>query len=425
VSSLQLFGGVALALTFLIARAPWVNLSAIGAAVPAIALYLVLATRTSADTRSVVEARVRSASKVTEGLRSLSSIQATGGARELNRMLRASAEDMRARETRIFFNQGTLQYAMALVPISAAVGAYLYARFGAGASTAQQFAAILMPTAVVGGRVVAATSGIVMNAYSTSVFATSFVPVFGLLDRLTALSRKDRQEGLPAERIGEVVKAVHVKQCSFQLPNGVWLFRELSLSLASGHPLVVRGASGTGKSTLASLIAGTNEPTEGTIAYEFADGGQSPPTPTHLNYLSQDPAVVAGTVRENLLLGMPSAQVEDSALQDALARVRLWDEFAAAGGLNAPVFEGGRNLSGGQIRRLGLARLVLRRKGLWIFDEATASLDPVSREIVETFIREVARREIVVAITHDEGFQLAGAEIHLASNSSARLVGAA
>ena len=98
---------------------------------------------------------------------------------------------------------------------------------------------------------------------------------------------------------------------------------------------------------------------------------------------------MAGTVKQNLLLGNTET-IDDAVLVASLERVRLWAEFGPNGGLGAPVFEGGRNLSGGQVRRLGLARLLVRDRGIWIFDEATASLDPVSQEIVESFIRGIA-----------------------------------
>jgi ABC-type transport system involved in cytochrome bd biosynthesis fused ATPase/permease subunit len=172
------------------------------------------------------------------------------------------------------------------------------------------------------------------------------------------------------------------------------------------------------------VIAGSNEATEGQIAYLLTDGREISPREGYMNYLSQDPAVVAGTVRENLLLGS-HAPLDDAALEEALVRVRLRDEFAPNGGLDANIFEGGRNLSGGQIRRLGLARLLTRDKGLWIFDEATASLDPQSKEIVEGFIRDLAVTRVVMVITHDTDFRLGGTEIQLFHNSSARLVSAA
>jgi ABC-type transport system involved in cytochrome bd biosynthesis fused ATPase/permease subunit len=422
VTSVQVSAGVLFSIVFLIARDPPVNLAAIIATAPAMALYMYTAARSSKDTRRVVEARVQAGSKVTEGLRALAGIQAAGGGGALMQTLGGAAEEMRVRETKIYFNQGLLQYAMSLVPIVAAAGAFGYVWYFMGIKTAHALASVLLPTAVVGARVAAASSGIVMNVYATSVYATSFVPVTGLFERLTKLSRRNARDAVDAK--GRGLARLELRNCSFQLPNNVWLFRDLSLSVAPDHPIIVRGASGTGKSTLASVIAGSNECTEGRIVYVLSDGTEIAPHDGFTNYLSQDPAVVAGPVRQNLLLGS-AAPMDDAILIDALKRVKLWDEFAPNKGLEAAVFEGGRNLSGGQIRRLGLARLLTRDKGLWIFDEATASLDPESKDIVEEFIRETAKGRIVLIITHDPEFRLGGTEIQLFHNSSARLFSAA
>jgi ABC-type transport system involved in cytochrome bd biosynthesis fused ATPase/permease subunit len=426
VGSVQLIVGVLLSVVFLVARDPKLNLVAILSATPALGLYAFLAARSSKDSRRVVDAHVRAGAQVTEGLRALAGIQAAGGSSGLAQTFAEAAEEIRKRETRIYFNQGVLQGATALVPVTAAAGALLYVWHVLGVTTAQGLGALLLPTAIVGGRVAAASSSVVMNVYATSVLSTSFIPVLGLLERLTKLSRRnaaDREtdRGANPQRL----QRLEIRGCSFQLPNRVWLFRDLSISAEANHPIVVRGASGTGKSTLASVVAGSNDVAEGSIVYVASDGSEILPGERYTNYLSQDPAVMAGTVKQNLLLGNTDP-IDDAVLVAALERVRLWPEFEANGGLASPVFEGGRNLSGGQVRRLGLARLLARDRDLWIFDEATASLDPVSQEIVESFIRDIAASRIVLVITHDEDFQLAGSrEIQLFHNSSARLIGAA
>src|SRR5581483_6069436 len=110
-------------------------------------------------------------------------------------------------------------------------------------------------------------------------------------------------------------------------------------------PLIVRGPSGAGKSTLVSLIAGLNDPTEGHIVFRFAGGEEARPHPSLINYLSQEPAVLVGTLRDILALGAADACV-DAELVAALEAARLWDEMLPKGGLDAVILEGGRNLSG-------------------------------------------------------------------------------
>ena len=166
------------------------------------------------------------------------------------------------------------------------------------ATTAKALAAILMPTAVVGGRIAAAASAFVSTVYATSVNVNSFVPVRNLLDRLEAMGRR-AEPSATAGTTNLDIEAVRIEDCSFQLPNGTWLFRSLNVTIKPGHPIVVRGASGTGKSTFASLVAGSNDPSSGRVVYVLKDGKEMPPHEDSINYLSQEPALLVGTVRSN------------------------------------------------------------------------------------------------------------------------------
>ena len=141
-----------------------------------------------------------------------------------------------------------------------------------------------------------------------------------------------------------------------------------------------------------------------------------------INYLSQDPAAVVGTVRDNLLLGAAN-QIEDHVLVAALVRARIWDELKPKGGLDAPVYEGGRNLSGGQLRRLGIARLLARDKSIWIFDEPTASLDASNVAIVREIIADIAKHMVAVVITHDSEHKFGSQVLNLTRTGKNQLIG--
>jgi ABC-type transport system involved in cytochrome bd biosynthesis fused ATPase/permease subunit len=420
----QLLGGVALSMFFLIARDPGLNAAAIAAAAPVLIIYALVASHSSKESRALVAARIAAGKDVTESLRSLAGIQAAGGGPGLMRSLARTVGDILFHEVRFQRNHGILRYLMTMIPIVAGVGAFSFAWFVRGAHTPAALGAILMPTAIVGGRIAAAGSALVTNLYMSSVNVNSFVPVKGLLDRLAELGRHGRRPDDVGDGPLPRLAAVRLEACSFRLPNGSWLFRDVTLALVPGHPLVVRGASGTGKSTLASLVAGANDPTEGRVVYVLEDGAEVGPHDRFLNYLSQDPAVMAGTIRSNLLLGAEHP-IGDDALVAALRRARLWDELGPKGGLDAAVFEGARNLSGGQIRRLGLARLFTREKGLWIFDEATASLDAEAAGVIEEVIRQICATRLALVISHDVDFRIAGTELHLAHNAPVKLVVAA
>ena len=389
------------------------TLAASAFAVPMLGVYFVAAARTSADTNRAVSARIQAQSKATEGLRSLAAIQAVGGGRELLSELSGNVSNIKDFESRIYFNQMRLGYLMLMVPIAAGIGALLFGFHRNPGKDVSIIVSSLLPIGAVGLRLALAISGSVTSLYGVSVTATSIAPTLALEARLLTLASKPRRASSEGSESSPV--AVELKDVGFRLPDGKWLFRNLGATIAAGRPLLVRGPSGTGKSTLATLLAGANDPTEGSVLYGLSNRKMTAPDPTRINYLSQDPAVVAGTVRDNLRLGNGDIDLDDVALEAALRKARLWDEITVKQGLDTLIFEGGRNLSGGQIRRLGIARLLTRHRNIWIFDEPTASLDAANSRMVEEIIRQFADESIVVVVSHDPSFSLTGTIIELGS----------
>ena len=161
----------------------------------------------------------------------------------------------------------------------------------------------------------------------------------------------------------------------------------LSLSLAAGERLALVGASGAGKSTILALLAGEIAPTSGTIACLSAT------TLTQCTELFDD------TIRGNLVLADPLAS--DEQLRHVLQAANLLAGIQALPkGLSARLGEGGIGLSGGQSRRLALARLFLRNTPLWLLDEPTEGLDgETARAVLREIATKAAGRSLVIA-TH-------------------------
>ncbi|MBB3808043.1 amino acid ABC transporter ATP-binding/permease protein [Pseudochelatococcus contaminans] len=163
----------------------------------------------------------------------------------------------------------------------------------------------------------------------------------------------------------------------------------VSLHVGERETVAVIGASGAGKSTLLAVIAGEIVPQSGRVAV----------LPHAL--LTQRTELFHDSVRENLRLAAPAA--DDATLWGALAVAGLADDIAALPqGLDAPLGEGGIGLSGGQSRRLALARLVLRPSPLWLVDEASEGLDAATARDVMARLHHTARetgRSLVIA-TH-------------------------
>jgi ATP-binding cassette subfamily B protein len=173
--------------------------------------------------------------------------------------------------------------------------------------------------------------------------------------------------------------------------------------VARGETVAFVGPSGSGKTTLVKLLVGLYTPKTGRILYNGL-----PSTDIELDrlrerigFVTQDTQLFSGTIRENLLFVNPKAT--DIECLDVLRRAACDSLLARASkGLDTVIGEGGVKVSGGEKQRLSIARALLRRPQLLVFDEATSSLDSLTEEgIVET-IRDVAkaRDSITILIAH-------------------------
>ena len=160
------------------------------------------------------------------------------------------------------------------------------------------------------------------------------------------------------------------------------------------------GESGCGKSTVASILTGKNRTYDGliTIGGVVLSEISEKSLMEHITYISNKSYLFKGTVRDNLLMGKPTAVDEE--LWSVLERVRLADFIKSENGLNTVIAEKGGNLSGGQCQRLALARALLHDSEIYIFDEATSNIDIDSENDIMEEIKTLAKEKTVILISH-------------------------
>ena len=196
---------------------------------------------------------------------------------------------------------------------------------------------------------------------------------------------------------------VRLEQVSLAYPGRPGLVLDsVDLELPPGETVALVGGSGSGKSTIASLVLGLAAPSGGRVRAGAVDVAACDTAAwrAQLAWVPQRPALLHATVAENIRLGDPAAS--GARVRAAAAAVGA-DAFVREleHGYDTVVGDGGRPLSAGQLRRIALARAFLRDAALVVLDEPTAHLDPVGAALVGDAIEELSDGRTVLLITHD------------------------
>ncbi len=194
---------------------------------------------------------------------------------------------------------------------------------------------------------------------------------------------------------------VELRDVEFAYKDGGPILKGVSFIAEGGKTTALVGPSGAGKSTIINLVPRFYDPTAGAI---FIDGQNIADITTlslrqNLAYVSQQPYLFEGTIRDNIRYGRPEAT--DAEIEEA-ARLAFAHDFILAQpqGYDTPVGENGMTLSGGQRQRLSIARALVRNAPILLLDEATSALDTESEAVVQKALDTAMTGRTVIVIAH-------------------------
>ncbi|HFZ5442632.1 TPA: ABC transporter ATP-binding protein/permease [Staphylococcus aureus] len=169
-----------------------------------------------------------------------------------------------------------------------------------------------------------------------------------------------------------------------------WVLNDLNLEIFKGDQIALVGPSGAGKSTLTHLIAGVYQPTIGTISTNQRD--------LNIGILSQQPYIFSASIKENITM---FKYIENNTIEEVLDEVGLLDKVQSfTKGINTIIGEGGEMLSGGQMRRIELCRLLVMKPDLVIFDEPATGLDIQTEHMIQNVLFQHFKDTTMIVIAH-------------------------
>ena len=200
---------------------------------------------------------------------------------------------------------------------------------------------------------------------------------------------------------GRLEGAIEFDRVAFAYDPASPVLKSVSFSIGAGQFVGIVGTTGSGKSTVVSLIPRFYDPTAGRVLIDGVDvrDYKLQGIRDRIGFVLQDTVLFRGTVRENIAYGRPDAAEKEILEAASLANAH---EFIARmpEGYDTEVGERGLTLSGGQRQRIGIARAIIRNSAILILDEPTAALDSESEKVVIEALERVMKGRTVITIAH-------------------------
>lgn len=222
-----------------------------------------------------------------------------------------------------------------------------------------------------------------------------------VVERIQGILELQPEQALSgAQQVPHLRGGIHLRHVTFGYGPRNPVLRDLSLEIKPGQRVAIVGETGSGKTTLAAILAGLYEPDKGEVAFDdhsLSDLDRLD-LRRYITAVFQKPCLVEGSVTENITMG---AKADPTEVQ-RVAHLAAADEFIRRlpRGYDSALMSGGTNLSGGQAQRIGIARALLRDAPIMILDEVTSNLDSQTEFEVWTNLNQVRKDKTTVVIAH-------------------------
>jgi ABC-type multidrug transport system fused ATPase/permease subunit len=260
----------------------------------------------------------------------------------------------------------------------------------------------------------------VMTAGALTVYLAYLMKFFKPIKDLASITSALAQTSVALERIQKILDADDIiEECrdpvelgsvkgeitfdhvAFGYHNDPLVLRDVCFTIKPGQIVGIVGPTGSGKSTVASLIPRFYDPNNGRVLLDGSDikTFKLAALRSKMGFVLQETVLFRGTIRENIAYGRPAASEEEIV---AAARLANADEFISRmpQGYDSAVGERGDTLSGGQRQRIGIARAIIRNSPIMILDEPTAALDTESERLVIEGLQRLMKGRTVIMIAH-------------------------
>ena len=218
---------------------------------------------------------------------------------------------------------------------------------------------------------------------------------FDILDENFIVEEKDIQKIKMSSKI-------ILSNLSYGYNKSDLLLENLTLTISKNQKIGITGKSGCGKSTLVKILAGLIKPTKGQfIIDEKINIEADYLNLQNISFVPQDIFIMSDSIRKNIAFGINDDDIDDKKINHCIKKVQL-DSFINLlnDGINHKLLENGKNLSGGQIQRIGIARALYYEPDIMVFDESTSSLDLINEEKILKLIQEIGVDKTIIFVSH-------------------------